>query len=97
MGPAFHDREYPRHVGGDDYLPALRTDARHSATGYSLKGHSRFRPIVKSEQGPSPALHNIAAMKDSGQIRRMTDYGTPVSGNPTPSRDMVERPSPLCD
>jgi hypothetical protein len=27
----------------------------------------------------------------------MTDYGTPVSGNRTPSRDMVERPSPLCD
>src|SRR5260370_1229454 len=28
---------------------------------------------------------------------RNDDYGTPVSGNCTPSRDMVERPSPLCD
>jgi hypothetical protein len=56
---------------------------------------SRFRPIVKSEQGPSPALLNIAAMKDSGRIRRMTDYGTAASANLTPSRDMVEQSSRL--
>jgi hypothetical protein len=31
------------------------------------------------------------------RIRAMKDYETPVSVNRTPPRDMVERPSPLCD
>src|SRR6266403_6274555 len=82
MGPAFHDREYPRHVGGDDYLPSLRTDARHSATGYSLKGQIcrvSFGLSSKANKAHHLLCSNLAAMKDSGRIRGMNGYGTAAS------------------